>query len=102
VAITKKTAISLPDDLFRQIERARRRSKLDRSTWIQQAASEYLKKRTKQEDIEAWENAYRRFPPTADERALSKWLEKTLPERMAGIDSPEIKPRRQRRAKRAR
>ena len=37
--MTKKTAISLPDDLFRDIERARKRSKKDRSTWIQEAAA---------------------------------------------------------------
>ena len=95
--MTKKTAISLPDELFRNIERARRRAKKDRSTWIQDAATEYLKKRTKEEEIEAWESAYERVPPTADERALSEWFDKTLPERMAGIDSPEVKTRRRRR-----
>lgn len=64
--MTKKTAISLPDDLFRQIERARRRAKQDRSTWIQEAASEYLKRRSKEELIEMYFDGYRRIPDAKD------------------------------------
>ncbi|HYR92629.1 MAG TPA: ribbon-helix-helix protein, CopG family [Methylomirabilota bacterium] len=71
--MTKKTAISLPDDLYRDIERARKRSKKDRSTWIQEAASEYLKKRTKDEEVEAWLSAHERVPLTEDELALDRW-----------------------------
>jgi predicted transcriptional regulator len=71
--MTTKTAISLPDELFRQIERARKRSKMDRSTWIQEAASEYLKKRTKEEEIEAWLSAEERAPLTDDELSLLRW-----------------------------
>src|SRR5713101_8552469 len=74
--VTKKTAISLPDDLYRDIERARRRAKKDRSTWIQEAASEYLNKRTKEEEIEAWLSADERVPPTEDELALYRWKER--------------------------
>jgi len=73
--VTKKTAISLPDQLYREIERARKRSKKDRSTWIQEAASEYLKKRTKEEEIEAWLSAYERVPLTEDELALQRWFD---------------------------
>lgn len=64
--MTKKTAISLPDDLFRDIERARKRSKKDRSTWIQEAASEYLKRKTLQEKIDAYFEGYRRIPDGDD------------------------------------
>jgi Arc/MetJ-type ribon-helix-helix transcriptional regulator len=71
--VTRKTAISLPDELYREIERARRRSGKDRSSWIQEAASEYLKKRTKEEEIEAWLSADQRFPPTEDENAFQRW-----------------------------
>lgn len=74
--MTKKTAISLPDALYRDIERARRRAGKDRSAWIQEAASEYLKKRTKEEEIEAWLSAEERFPPTADEKSFHRWQEK--------------------------
>jgi predicted transcriptional regulator len=76
--MTKKTAISLPDDLFRDIERARKRSKQDRSTWIQEAASEYLKRKTMQEKIDAYFDGYRRIPDgdDADFVAMEKaWLE---------------------------
>ena len=72
-SVTTKTAISLPDDLFRDIERARKRAKKDRSTWIQEAASEYLKKRTKEEEIEAWLSAEERVPLTDDELSLLRW-----------------------------
>jgi predicted transcriptional regulator len=74
--MTKKTAISLPDDLYRDIERARKRSKKDRSTWIQEAASDYLKRRTKEEEIEAWLSAEERVPRSADELALDRWKER--------------------------
>ena len=74
--MTKRTAISLPDDLYREIERARGRSKKDRSTWIQEAASEYLKKRTKAEEIEAWLSAYERVPLSEDEIAFDRWKER--------------------------
>jgi metal-responsive CopG/Arc/MetJ family transcriptional regulator len=81
--VTKKTAISLPDELFREIERARKRSKKDRSTWIQEAASEYLKKRTKEEEIEAWLSAYERVPLTEDELALQRWFDEHIGELFA-------------------
>jgi len=77
--MTKKTAISLPDDLYRDIERARKRSKKDRSTWIQEAAADYLKRKTMQEKIEAYFDSYRRIPDSDDDpefRAMEKaWLE---------------------------
>jgi predicted transcriptional regulator len=64
--MTKKTAISLPDALFREIERARKRSKKDRSTWIQEAASDYLKRKTMQEKVDAYFEGYRRIPDGSD------------------------------------
>lgn len=64
--MTKKTAISLPDDLFREIERARKRSKKDRSTWLQEAAADYLKRKTMEEKIEAYFDGYRRIPDGDD------------------------------------
>jgi predicted transcriptional regulator len=69
--MTKKTAISLPDDLFRAIERARKRSKQGRSTWIQEAASDYLKRKTMQEKIDAYFDGYRRIPDGDDSDFLA-------------------------------
>lgn len=64
--MTKKIAISLPDGLFRDIEKARKRSKEDRSTWIQEAAADYLKRKTMQEKIAAYFDGYRRIPDGDD------------------------------------
>jgi metal-responsive CopG/Arc/MetJ family transcriptional regulator len=88
----------MSDDLYRDIERARKRAGKDRSLWLQEAASEYLKKRTKEEEIEAWLSAYERVPLSADEKALSAWLGKTLPERFAAAygDEKPVKTRRRR------
>ena len=91
--MTKKTAISLPDDLYRDIKRARKRSKLDRSTWIQEAASEYLKKRTKAEEVEAWLSAYERVPLTEDELALDRWKAQHWSELFAEGSAPLRKRR---------
>lgn len=74
-SLTKRTAISLPDQLYREIERARKRSKKDRSTWIQEAASEYLKRRTEAEDVEAYFAAYERAPLGDDELAAIRYAQ---------------------------
>lgn len=77
--MTKRTAISLPDKLFRDIERARKRAGLDRSSWLQEAAAEYLAKRTKGARVEAYFDGYRRIPDTDDPDF--EWAER------AGIES---------------
>ncbi len=94
--MTKRTAISLPDDLYRDIERARRRAKKDRSTWIQEAAAEYLKRRTKEMEIEAWLSAYERVPLSEDEAALERWREAHWDELFAA-ESAERRPAPRRR-----
>lgn len=77
--LTKRTAISLPDKLFRDIERARKRDGLDRSSWIQEAAAEYLAKRAEAAQVEAYFEGYRRIPDADDPDF--KWAEK------AGIEA---------------
>jgi hypothetical protein len=84
--VTRKIVVSLPDDLFREIEHARIRATKDRSAWIQEAASEYLKARTK-EDVEAWLSADERVPPTDDEMSLLRWNAEHFGE-MLGEDKP--------------
>lgn len=86
--MTKRTAISLPDELFRDIERARKRARQDRSTWIQEAASDYLKRRSKEEEIEAYFAGYERVPLTAEELALLQWNADRLRERLAEEPDP--------------
>lgn len=95
--MTKKTAISLPDDLYRDIERARKRSGKDRSTWIQEAASEYLAKRSKQAEVEAWLTAYERVPYSEDEIAFHRWTADHMKELFAEDDAGrKTRPRRRR------
>ncbi len=96
--MTKKTAISLPDDLFREIERARKRARKDRSTWIQEAAGEYLRRRSKEEEIEAYFAGYERVPSSEDELALERWKERHWTELFAEGSVP--RPRRKRPTKR--
>ena len=91
--MTTKTAISLPDDLFREIERARKRAKKDRSTWIQEAASEYLKRKSKEQEIEDYFAAYERVPLTEDERAFDEWKAKHWAELF--VDETELRAERQ-------
>lgn len=80
--MTKRTAISLPDNLFRDIERARKRDGLDRSGWLQEAARRYLTRRATQEQIDTYFEGYRRIPDADDEfrafeqagvKALRSW-----------------------------
>lgn len=92
--MTKRTAISLSDDLYRRIERARKRAGLDRSAWLQEAAGEYLKKRTEHEEIEAYFSGYERAPLTDDEISLLRWNEEHIGE---ALGEPAEPPRRKRR-----
>jgi hypothetical protein len=92
--VTKRAAISLPDDLFREIERARKRAKKDRSSWLQEAASQYLKKWTKEEEIEAYFAAYERTPLTDDELSFIRWSEAHFADT---LDEKPTPPKRRRR-----
>ena len=88
--MTRRTAISLPDDLYQQIERARKRLKKDRSTWLQEAAAEYLKKRSKEEEVESYFSGYERAPLTDDELSLARWNEEHFAE---GLEEPARPPK---------
>ncbi len=92
--MTRRTAISLPDDLYRQIERARKSAKKDRSTWLQEAASAYLRKRTREEEVEAYFSGYERSPLTDDELSLLRWSEEHFGE---VVEEPPAAARRTRR-----
>ncbi len=91
--MTKRTAISLPDELFREIERARNRRHMDRSTWLQEAAGEYLKHKSKEQEIDDYFAAYERAPLTEDEIALGRWMDEHAVELLEDADA---RPARQR------
>jgi len=64
--MTKKLAISLPDELFQRIERARKRKRVPRSTWIQEAVGDYVRRADEEALEEAYFEGYRRIPDGDD------------------------------------
>ena len=65
--MTKRAAISLPDQLYSRMERDRKSRRVPRSRWIQEAVHEYLARRDEARDVEAYFEGYRRFPETDEE-----------------------------------
>lgn len=77
--MTKRTAISLPDDLFKKIERERRRAGQDRSSWIQEALGDYLTRTDETAKVEAYFEGYARVPDTDDDfEAIAEYNIKRL------------------------
>jgi metal-responsive CopG/Arc/MetJ family transcriptional regulator len=66
---SKKVTISLPDDLFRELERVRRIQKQDRSGWVQHVVSEAIARERKAEKDRAYVESYRNDPETPEEIA---------------------------------
>jgi predicted transcriptional regulator len=65
-----KTAISLPDDLFRRIDARARTLKLTRSAFLARAARELLDRQAPAEDAtEAWNRAIEKAGQPGDEPA---------------------------------
>lgn len=64
--MTRRIAISLPDALFRQVERLRKRGRVPRSTWIQEAIGDYVRRTDEQALEEAYFDGYRRIPDGND------------------------------------
>lgn len=95
--MTKRVAISLPDDLFDDMERARSREGLDRSSWLQALIRERFKGRTRAEKIARYVEGYRRFPETADDLAWADAAARELfaPERPE--HAPSVRRARRRR-----
>ena len=62
-----KIAFSLPDDLFREIERARKKQGKTRSALVQEALRLWLRHQSDAILVREWEEGYRRMPETAAE-----------------------------------
>ena len=60
--MTRRTAISIPDGLFDQMEKARKRARKDRSSWIQEAVGEYLARSDDDAKVKAYFEGYTRIP----------------------------------------
>ena len=62
-----RTSTSFPPDLWRGIEDDRKRRRIPRSRWLQDAAREYLARHSKEEREERYFAGYRAIPDTDDE-----------------------------------
>lgn len=66
-----KIALSLPDDLFREIERARKKRGKTRSALVQDALRLWLRHQSDVALVREWEEGYRRMPEAAAEVAAA-------------------------------
>jgi metal-responsive CopG/Arc/MetJ family transcriptional regulator len=64
---TAKVAVSLPDDLYRALESARRRARKSRSAVVQEAIRDWLGRCARAELVRDYEEGYRRRPENARE-----------------------------------
>lgn len=69
---TKKLAISLPRDLYDEIEHRRAKSELSRSATIQQMLRALLREEHRQQRIAEYVRAYQEYPETAGEVQLGE------------------------------
>lgn len=64
---TAKIAVSLPEQLYRSLESARRRTGKTRSAIVQEALRDWLRQRVQAELVRDYEEGYRRQPESARE-----------------------------------
>lgn len=65
----------MPEPMFRDMERARKRLRKDRSAWVQEAVAERLKREQREADIAAYIRGYELYPETEEEIAEAEaWL----------------------------
>jgi metal-responsive CopG/Arc/MetJ family transcriptional regulator len=62
-----KIAVSLPDELYRALEGARRRLGKSRSAAVQEAVREWLLREARGELVREYEEGYRRQPESGEE-----------------------------------
>lgn len=74
LAMTKRAAISLPDELFQRVERQRKRAGKDRSSFIQEALGDYLARTDEDAKVKAYFDGYARVPDDdADFRGVAAY-----------------------------
>ncbi len=62
-----KIAVSLPDELYRALEGARRKAGRSRSAVVQEALREWLRRQLRGDLVREYEAGYRRSPEDAQE-----------------------------------
>jgi metal-responsive CopG/Arc/MetJ family transcriptional regulator len=71
--MTKRIAISLPDDLYKRMERVRRSRRVPRSRLVQEAIGDYVGRTDEAELERAYFEGYRRFPDDDEDfRAMER------------------------------
>ncbi|TMD61322.1 MAG: hypothetical protein E6I87_03130 [Chloroflexi bacterium] len=68
--MAKKLAISMPEAIFKEMERSRKRRGKDRSAWLQEAIGERLRREKREADIAAYVRSYEEEPVTPEERTI--------------------------------
>ena len=71
--MAKRIAISMPEPMFKEMERARRSQRKDRSAWLQEAVAERLHREQRARDIAAYVRSYDEYPENEDD-ALARFL----------------------------
>jgi metal-responsive CopG/Arc/MetJ family transcriptional regulator len=83
---TKKVAISMPEPMFREMERARKRKTSDRSTWIQEAIGERLTREHQDVAAAAYVRGYQLHPEKPEEVARAEASARALFEALDAED----------------
>ena len=65
--VATKVAVSIPDDLYRAVERARKRSGKSRSAVMQDALRHWLRRQAEAALVREYEAGYRRTPESRRE-----------------------------------
>jgi metal-responsive CopG/Arc/MetJ family transcriptional regulator len=65
--MSKRVTISLSDDMYRRIERARKTAKRDRSSFVQEAVARQLAVDEHAERVAAYIRSYTEQPESADD-----------------------------------
>ncbi len=77
--MTKRIAISMPDPMFRDMEKARKRVGKHRSAWLQETVAERLAREKRARDIAAYIRGYELYPETEEEIAEAVAALRALP-----------------------
>jgi predicted DNA-binding protein len=65
--MVKRIAVSMPESMFEEMERLRKRAGKDRSAWLQEAVAEHVRRAKREADVAAYVRGYERFPEGEDE-----------------------------------
>lgn len=73
--MVRRIAVSMPEPMYLDMERARDAAGKDRSTWVQEAIAHRLDREKREADIAAYVRGYELHPETeAEMREADAWL----------------------------